>query len=513
MNWTEMLARICVVGAGASGLTATKICLENGLQVVCFEKSCDIGGLWRYKPGSCPGEGTVMKTTTINTSKEMAAFSDFVPPPEMPNFMSHTQMLAYFRSYADHFKLLEHINLRHEVIRIERHEKYEETGKWNVTYRSISDDVTQTENFDGVLLCCGHHTIPYWPEPFPGQDKFQGEIIHSHDYRESFPYRDKTVVLIGIGNSSGDIAVDLSRSSKEVYLSTRSGSWVLRRVWDGGEPIDSVFVNRFMYTVMKFVPNCLLHRSYERKLNQQFDHGRYGLKPKHHALLQHATINDDLPARIAYGTVVSNVDTVIFGTGYSFQFSIVEDGNVIPVTDNDVDLYLHMYPAQLSSKNTLAVIGLVQPVGSIMPVSEMQARLYCQVIAGHCKLPGKEGMKKDIKRQKEIMASRFLKNRRHTLEIDYVSYMDQLGKKFGVKPNLLKYWFTDPRLAYTLLFDGLAPYQFRLTGPHAWIGAREALLGMAKRTFDNSRTRRTPDTMKSTPPNKLFYNFKIMNLF
>lgn len=50
-----MPARICVVGAGASGLTAAKTCLENGLQVVCFEKSCDIGGLWRYKPQPCPG--------------------------------------------------------------------------------------------------------------------------------------------------------------------------------------------------------------------------------------------------------------------------------------------------------------------------------------------------------------------------------------------------------------------------------------------------------------------------
>lgn len=74
----------------------------------------------------------------------------------------------------------------------------------------------QTESFDGVLLCCGHHTIPYWPEQFPGQDKFLGEIIHSHDYREPSPYVDKTVVLIGIGNSSGDIAVDLSKISKEV---------------------------------------------------------------------------------------------------------------------------------------------------------------------------------------------------------------------------------------------------------------------------------------------------------
>ncbi|KAL3990195.1 Flavin-binding monooxygenase-like family protein [Acanthocheilonema viteae] len=529
-----MAARICVVGAGASGLTATKTCLENGLQVVCFEKSSDIGGLWRYKQELYPGEGTVMKNTTINTSKEMTAFSDFVPPPEMPNFMSHTQILAYFRSYADHFHLLQHINLRHEVLNIKKDEKYEETGRWNVTYRIINDDVTQTENFDGVLLCNGHHAIPYWPEQFPGQNKFRGEIIHSQDYREPFPYRDKTVVLIGIGNSSGDIAVDLSRISKEVYLSTRSGAWVVRRTWDWSEPIDSVFISRCMHMIRKILPSWLVNRAYERKLNEYFDHGRYGLKPKHRATAQHATINDDLPGRIACGsiiikpnvarftehdvifedgTTVSNVDAVIFGTGYSFQFSIVEDGNLIPVTDNDVDLYLQMYPPQLSSKNTLAVIGLIQPVGSIMPVSEIQSRLYCEVFIGHCKLPDKNEMKKDIERKKMVLAKKFVKSRRHTLEIEYASYMDELAEMFGAKPNLLKYLFTDPRLAFTLFFDGMAPYQFRLNGPHAWSGARDALLGMARRTFENSRTRRTLETMKATPINKLLYFLRMIGPF
>ncbi|CAG9536310.1 unnamed protein product [Cercopithifilaria johnstoni] len=529
-----MPARICVVGAGASGLTATKTCLENGLQVVCFEKSSDIGGLWRYKPELCPGEGTVMKNTTINTSKEMTAFSDFVPLPEMPNFMKHTQLLTYFRSYADHFHLQQHISLRHEVIYIKKDEKYEETGRWNVTYRIIDDNVTQTETFDGILLCCGHHAIPYWPEQFPGQDKFQGEIIHSHDYREPFPYCDKTVVLIGIGNSSGDIAVDLSRVAKQVYLSTRSGAWVLKRTWVWGEPIDFVFVSRYIHTLRKLVPSCLVNKIYESKLNQHFDHGRYGLKPKHHAIAQHATINDELPGRIACGsiiikpniarftehdvifedgTTVSNVDVVIFGTGYSFEFSIVEDGNLIPVTDNVADLYLHMYPPQLSPKNTLAVIGLIQPVGSIMPISEMQSRLYCEVFLGHCKLPEAEEMKKDINKKKALIAKKFVQSQRHALEVEYTSYMDELAKMFGVKPNLLKYWFTDPRLAYTLFFNGMAPYQFRLKGPHAWIGARDALLNMTRRTFENSRTRRTPETMKSKPINKLLYLLIIIKPF
>jgi dimethylaniline monooxygenase (N-oxide forming) len=41
--------QIAIIGAGVSGLGAIKSCLEEGLEPTCFEKSNDIGGLWRYK--------------------------------------------------------------------------------------------------------------------------------------------------------------------------------------------------------------------------------------------------------------------------------------------------------------------------------------------------------------------------------------------------------------------------------------------------------------------------------
>lgn len=106
------------------------------------------------------------------------------------------------------------------------------------------------------MVCCGHHTDPYWPPPFPGQQEFRGQIIHSHDYKDhkvdtgygtrdtSQGMEDKVVVVIGIGNSGADIAVELSKISKKVYLATRSGSWVMNRVWDRGEPADLVYLSR-----------------------------------------------------------------------------------------------------------------------------------------------------------------------------------------------------------------------------------------------------------------------------
>ncbi|KIH48515.1 hypothetical protein ANCDUO_21416 [Ancylostoma duodenale] len=84
--------RVCVVGAGVSGLPAIKACLEEGVDVVCYEKSADLGGLWNYRPGQKNIGGTVMATTVVNTSKEMMAYSDFPPPEDWPNFMHHSKV-------------------------------------------------------------------------------------------------------------------------------------------------------------------------------------------------------------------------------------------------------------------------------------------------------------------------------------------------------------------------------------------------------------------------------------
>lgn len=50
----------------------------------------------------------------------------------------------------------------------------------------------------------------------PGIDTFKGKYFHSRDYKTPEEWRDKKVVVIGIGNSGGDIAVELSRFTKQV---------------------------------------------------------------------------------------------------------------------------------------------------------------------------------------------------------------------------------------------------------------------------------------------------------
>lgn len=142
----------------------------------------------------------------------------------------------------------------------------------------------------------------------------------------------------------------------------------------------------------------LFGRLAQRTLNQRFDHKKYCLQPAYSPLGAHPTINDELPNRIAAGSVVikanvseftetgaifedgteiKNLDAVVMATGYIFGFPFL-DKNVIEVKDNKVDLYKYMFPPDLEHR-TLAVIGCFQPLGAIMPLSEMQCRLATRV--------------------------------------------------------------------------------------------------------------------------------------
>lgn len=70
----------------------------------------------------------------------------------------------------------------------------------------------------------------------------------------------------------------------------------------------------------------------------------------------------------------------VFATGYKFSFPFLAS-NVIPVSQNKTSLYKYVFPPELD-RPTLAIIGLVQPLGAIMPISEMQARWATRVFRG-----------------------------------------------------------------------------------------------------------------------------------
>ncbi|RWS22088.1 dimethylaniline monooxygenase [N-oxide-forming] 5-like protein, partial [Leptotrombidium deliense] len=201
--------QICVVGAGASGLTAIKQCLDQKFNVYCFEKTDSLGGLWRYREEAINGVASGPKSTIITSSKEMSAFSDFPPPSEYPNFMDSSKMYQYFELYATRFDLLRHIRYKHAVRNVAPNDDYEWTGKWKVTIFNEHENKLFEREFDGVMVCVGHHAKPYIPK-FPGQQNFNGKIIHTRSFKTAKEFENKVAVVVGIGNSGADAAVDLS---------------------------------------------------------------------------------------------------------------------------------------------------------------------------------------------------------------------------------------------------------------------------------------------------------------
>ncbi|KAI3368949.1 hypothetical protein L3Q82_025922, partial [Scortum barcoo] len=495
------------VGGGSSGLACIKCCLDEGLEPVCFESSDDIGGLWRFKENPEPDRASIYHSVIINTSKEMMCFSDFPIPAHFPNFMHNSLIMDYFRMYADHFQLTKHIRFNTKVLQVKQRSDFAHSGHWDVETEN-KDGKKEKHIFDAVMICIGHHCHPNMPlHDFPGIETFKGKYFHSRDYKTPEEWRNKKAVVIGIGNSGGDIAVELSRVTKQSYLSTRRGAWILNRVGDNGVPLDLSF-NRIIYSVQRIIPSSVFCGLGERRLNQRFDHALYNLKPKHRLFSQHPTVNDELPNRILSGTiqvkpnirrfhgssvefddgsVVEDVDLVVFATGYRFSFPFLAS-HVVSASENQTSLYKYVFPPGLD-RPTLAIIGLVQPLGAIMPISEMQARWATRVFKGCIKLPPADVMLKDIQCKKETMAKRYVTSQRHTIQVDYISYMDEIAELVGVQPTFLRLLLTDPRLGLNVTFGPCTPYQYRLRGPGKWAGARQAILTQWERMAHPMQTR------------------------
>uniref|UniRef100_A0A8C0J2C7 Flavin-containing monooxygenase n=1 Tax=Chelonoidis abingdonii TaxID=106734 RepID=A0A8C0J2C7_CHEAB len=516
-----MAKRVAVIGSGVSGLTSIKCCLDEGLQPTCFERSDDIGGLWRFKEKVEEGRASIYQSVFTNSSKEMSCFSDFPMPEHFPNFLHNTRFLEYLKLYAKRFDLLNYIKFKTTVISVRKCQDFSTTGQWIVV--TESDGKQESTVFDAVMVCMGHHIESFIPvQSFPGIEKFKGQYFHSREYKSPEGFQGKTVVVIGMGNSASDIAVELCQTAKRVFISTRGGSWVMSRVYDDGYPWDTVFHTRFSNLIRSILPWPLLKRVYEKKMNQWFNHENYGLVPQNRyalltSLMKEPVFNDDLPSRILCGSVVvkpivkeftetaaifedgtmeDNVDVVIFATGYSFSFPFLEQ-SVIKVENNEVSLYKQVFPPTLE-KPTLAVIGLIQPLGPIMPNAELQARWATRVFKGTRTPPP---------------LSLDLASLSQTLQTDHIEYLDELAEGSDARPRILPLLLKDPILALTIYFGPCSPFQFRLTGPGKWDGARNAILTQKARIIKPTRTRVVRNSSNNSLISYLLKIFGLLALF
>jgi dimethylaniline monooxygenase (N-oxide forming) len=124
------LPRVCVIGAGSSGIAAVKALHERGFEPECFEASDRVGGNWVFKNAN--GMSAAYRSLHINTSRERMEFADFPMPKSYPDFPHHTHIARYFDAYVDHFGFRDRITFRRRVQRAWQGED----GGWTVALDS-----------------------------------------------------------------------------------------------------------------------------------------------------------------------------------------------------------------------------------------------------------------------------------------------------------------------------------------------------------------------------------------
>ncbi|XP_008846746.1 dimethylaniline monooxygenase [N-oxide-forming] 2 [Nannospalax galili] len=521
-----MAKKVAVIGAGVSGLISLKCCLDEGLEPTCFERTEDIGGLWRFKETVEDGRASIYQSVITNTSKEMSCFSDFPMPEDFPNFLHNSKLLEYFRIFAKTFDLLKYIQFQTTVLSVKKCPDFASSGQWEVYIQSNGKE--QQVVFDAIMVCSGHHIQPHIPlKSFPGIEKFKGQYFHSRQYKDPAGFEGKRILVIGIGNSASDIACELSKKAAQVFISTRQGTWVMSRISEDGYPWDMVFHTRFNSMLRNVLPRTIVKWMMAQQMNRWFNHENYGLEPQNKYLMKEPVLNDDLPSRLLYGaikvktrvkeltetavifedgTMEENIDVIVFATGYTLSFPFLDD-SLVKVENNMVSLYKFMFPPHLK-KSTFACIGLIQPLGSIFPTAELQARWVTRVFKGLCSLPSEKTMMMDIIKRNEKRIDLFGESQSQLLQTNYIDYLDELALEIGAKPDFISLFLKDPKLAAKLYFGPCNSYQYRLVGPGQWEGARNAILTQKQRILKPLKTR----SLKSSSTIPASFLIKILGL-
>lgn len=419
------LPRACVIGAGSCGIAAAKALYESRIPFDCFEAGPVVGGLWKFEnPNGLSGAYTTLE---MNTSGPRMSYSDF--PIDDDDYPPHEAVGRYFDDYADHFGIRDTITFNTRV----EHVEPLPDGGFEATLSGEGAGEEPKRRYDAVLVCNGHHWDPRWPEPpFPGE--FDGEQMHSHDYRRPEQFAGKRVLVVGGGNSGMDIARDAADHGEAAFLSVRRGVHVLRkRLGRKSKPIDQTLPPEWL-------PWPVKQKGFEVIRWRSGDIAEYGFpEPDHKVGHAHPTVSDEIHDRLESGAVTpkpnirelrgdsvvfedgseERIDVIVYCTGYKVTFPFFDE-DFISAPDNDLALYRRTFHPDVDG---VYFLGLAQPLGAIMPMAEEQAKWIAELLTGAYALPPKDEVLADIMAARLAHSKRFYKSKRHTMEVDFDEWM------------------------------------------------------------------------------------------
>ncbi|MFP4635763.1 MAG: flavin-containing monooxygenase [Nitriliruptoraceae bacterium] len=355
--------RVLVVGAGSSGLAAAKNLRERGFAVDVIEREQVLGGNWNVEVGS----SRVYDSTYMISSKPFTQFPDFPMSDADPDYLHHTQVLAYLQRYAAHFGVDRLIELGTEVTAA----RPLSSGGWQVELSG--PEGAATRSYGHLVVANGHNWHPKWPT-YPGQDTFTGELIHAADHQHADRFDHRRVVVIGAGNTGCDLAVEAAQRASAVHHSTRRSYWYAPK-YTMGRPTDQVSELIFSLRLPMRLTQALFEATARLTVGR---YERFGLPtPDHRFLETHPIVNQQLLYHVGHGAITpvpdidhfdgdevvftdgerTTADLVVFATGYLIRFPFLAD-DTFPGEPGRPLLYRNvLHP----DRGDISVIGLIQP--------------------------------------------------------------------------------------------------------------------------------------------------------
>ena len=425
--------KICVIGAGSSGIAVIKALKDRGLPFDCFDKSDQIGGNWCFRNRN--GMSAAYDSLHINTDCQLMQYADYPMPKSTPDYPDHRLIMDYFNGYVDHFGLREMITFETGV----EHASRGASGVWEVRL-----DNGEIRYYDALIVANGHHWDPRIPDPpYPG--KFDGVQLHSHAYltpHEPVDCRGKRILVVGMGNSAMDIASELSHRglADKLFLSARHGVWIMPK-YLFGIPIGRLagMPHWVPWRINSWLVNLMITLNVGKPWN-------YGLpRPDHPILAAHPTMSQEIYLRLGSGDIYprpgierlsghevvftdgqrETIDVIIWCTGYKISFPFF-DRDFISAPNNDLPLWERMIKPGI---NNLFFVGLLQPIGAIMPLAELQGKLIADHLTGHVAFPAVAQMRREMEKERKAMFARYSdRAARHTMQVDYGPYIWRLNK-------------------------------------------------------------------------------------